>query len=348
MRELKGFSDDVEEGSGRSLDYYRTLVKGCSEQSIEESRLATELLRKMLDSGRENHVLGRRLLYKLMVSNNANYQAAKQQNALLLQAEGVIRNRMQRAHAEHLVELNRRHEEEKRESGRLWEQVFTSFDKLSTERTDPISKVFEDAVQQRGILMGMLRELRQDAILSNIGVNMWTGSIMQQVIPGTFVLTEKQVDYILGEIFPLVQEAAKKNPKGIQNQLGEKDKIAQRWLEQHDGRETIRQLNVYQLNHLLDRYKIPKPAQYVKDIGWLGDGEANFHEYFVRERARMQHEMQAQAQQLSAEAQARLSIQPPAPNPNPTAADGSTSSAAASSSSSPSSASAPESVSAEA
>ena len=356
--------EDVEQESGRSLDYHRTIVKSCSERSIEISKKTHQLLSTITEKGRDNAELGRRTLYKLMLENNTHYQSAKQHFTVLRSHEAEIENRMKQAENENRKQMWIRHEEEKKLLDQRWSQVHADFKKLTDERVEPVTKSYAEMTDRRGGVMRTLFHLREDAIVPNVGINVVTGSIRQQISAGTFLLSAKQIKYVREEIFPLLHSAAKKHPKGIVIVTGDNEKMAQKFLADHLGDDSIRQLDIYRLNWLLDVYKIPKPSEYVKEVGWLGDGNANFHEYFIRERQLQEEETRNKTQKMLAEQQARLTLQqqltsvPPAPTQttpapapaqtNPKEEDANTnsrdssSSSSSSASASPSSPSAPE------
>ena len=307
--------EDKNRDNKRPLDIYRARLQLTTKQAKGELDRLFVILHNIQDAGPEDYTTARKHLEKGVVACNRFYSQAKVHMTMLEREEGAIRTATNLAHGTYMAAMEARHKEESEAAEKMWNDRYRAFNDMCKEKTDPLDLEYRIMCSGRMDFQGLLSTLRETKAVSNIGFDHYVGGL--NTTQGAFHLTDKQIDVITTEVLPLIQEVAKKNSKGVVVSSGEREKLAQHFLRtEADTVHHLRVCDIYKLNHLMDRYLIPKPAKYMKEVGWLGNPDINFGEYFaeaVKEESHRKHKIAAEAlanvQLAQAKAEKLASIQ---------------------------------------
>jgi hypothetical protein len=321
----------------KEIEEYRTLWQESNLGCIRVLTKQIKLIEQMLTQ-KDNVMIGRKHFYQLMIRCNESYSQALICESMVALRESRLSEMTKRAHGESMLELQVRHEEETKQLNESWDRTLKEFASVADKRTRPIESSTKEVTALRRKVMGMIHDFRRSESLPNIGVNHYVGSPEDFVPPRAFALTNKEVGIIETCVLPLLQDAAKKHPKGIMTSEGKLEKLVQYFLaSQLDTKDHTRRCDILRLNHLLQRYSIPAPSAYVEHVAWLGDITANYEEFFTKMASDINAQNKRYAAELGAEEAAKLALKaraeravaaeetPPPPNPTEAAPSSSSS-----------------------
>lgn len=291
--------------SDATIHHYRALAEDAMDHSTKLTQKVVDVVKDILAHSDKPHYK-RKPFHDLFVKSNTYWVTGGRHNAAAIHAQRTLHDERAFAHDGLLTKMRMRHQQEEREAREQWDAARKAYVRLFDDPMQRLSDKVDVLSSMRKRVMETVYNLRESGLISNIGYNQGSLQVMEGISPGLVVLNEAQIDFVMKEVFPLLQAQLK---KPVVNALGDKVLLAKNILKKYETRRDVVNINVSDLTMTLEKYNIKKPDRYASTIGYLGDGLSNYTEYAQGLRHQHQTEMQQKAMEIQANAVAKAQIE---------------------------------------
>ena len=248
--------------------------------SIQQSRMANALLAMMVEHPNDHH-LKRRDLYRSMMTNNVAYTsmvtAKTQWEARALSKKEVFSLLQGRIKAKLIDEHNKK----MADLDNLMHAYALQADADYHNTQQDIEEKLIDAVNGRKCVQEQLQKHRLTGGLKNVGLIPYYAESRDR-FAGKIHLNERQITIIKKLVLPLFKDLAQSKAKAMVN--GKEVAMAKEMYEQYMSKPYMLETDfrVENLNHMFLQYNVPRPPEYVNEIGYQGEWDNfNFRDVYA-------------------------------------------------------------------